>query len=216
MSVRIRYMGKPILEQVIARGRSLRSVVEKDLKPNKYVFELIGEELVRGFRGDNRASNIKFPPNGMKPTVTYASRYPYGIKQQKSPNGAPYRDLKKSTIALKKRDDRPDGLARSTTPEKALLDQHELVNGLTYRVYAHNDGVEAHFISAELADKSLRQERGGNFVSRAFSQNNKGGGESVEKRRIPYSAPIPHRGIQNQVRDTITRILKAWANKDGA
>jgi len=209
MSVRIRYIGKPILEQVIRKGRSLRSVVEKEYKPNRWVYELIGEEMVRGFAGDRRATHIKFPTSSGKPTVSRGDQYPYGIKQQKSPDGSPYRDLMDSTKALKKRDDRPDGLPRSSWPDQALRDQGFLANGMTYVVGVHGDRVWTQFLSGELAEKSLRQERGGNFVSKAFGHNKDGSA----KRRIPYSAPIPHRGIQNAVRDTIIRILRAWAKK---
>jgi hypothetical protein len=206
MPVRIRYINAPIMERVVQKGAGLAAEVQKEFKPNRKVMELIGEEIIAGFKGGQRLGAIKFGPRGGVTSKGHGSRYPYGIWQQKSPNGKPYEPLKESTIAVKKRDNRPSGLPPSRTPNTALVDMGALVDGLYYRVYSNNDGVAVEFKNSDLTALSLKHERGFTGYSTDFTKKD-GGGILVT---VP---PRPHRQIQREVKIKIRNILEAWRDR---
>jgi hypothetical protein len=198
MSVRIRFIGQPILEQVIRGKRTLRSAVESELKPSHRLMRLIGEEIIHGFQGKSQITNVKFGPRGGI-YYTRGTPYPYGIFRQKSPDGRPYKELSKVTVKIKKE-------SGSSFPTKALLDTGAMAHSLQERVYVGDNGVEVHFSSEADADKSLKMERGGNFISKSLA--NKRGG--MRKVFVPARS---HRPIQDAVRIKIQQILQRWAEK---
>ena len=197
------------MERAVREGKGLTAAVREEFRPNHTLLARIGEEIIAGFKGIAAMSSIKFGPRGGV-TLTKGAPYPNGIKQQRSPNGAPYIPLKDSTIKMKKRSDRPSGLPPSPTPNMALMDMGVLVDGLDYRVYSNNDGVEVFFKNSDLTALSLRHERGGNFQSSDFTRNHDGS-------NTPLTVTIParpHREVQAKVKTNITKMLKAWVRKN--
>jgi hypothetical protein len=164
----------------------------------------IGQQMVEGFKGGERATAMRVNPNG---TFTHSSaRYAFGILRGISPNGTPYKDLSKHTVAIKRRQgslyaDQPLRFRNYGNPMA-------LVNSLTYRIYANKDGVELVFKSQEMNERSMMQEEGRKQMpSPLFTKGNS------EKPVMVQLPARPHRDMQAQVADVVRRTLKAWADK---
>jgi hypothetical protein len=210
MGLKITVLGKPIFEATVRGRRGARSEVEDRLKPNRYVMEVIGEQLVRGFTGRlGKATNVSFKGRRMRPTVKIGSEYPFGIWKGKSPNGAPYVPLKDATINMKKRENRPSGKPASKTPEKPLIDMGDLASGVDYRITYGGRGVQLVFKDSDITEKSLKMERGGSFRSEDIVYKDSGLGRVI---KVPAR---PHRKVQNAVYRKVVEILDKWAEQSG-
>jgi hypothetical protein len=205
VTVKIRAYNKPILDEVTWGKRGdLRQALAKKLRPNINVMRFIGSQMVEGFKGGERATAMRVNPNG---TFTHSTaRYVFGILRGISPNGAPYKDLSKHTVAVKKRQgslyaDQPLRFRNYGNPMA-------LVNSLTYRIYANKNGVELVFKDQEMNERSMFHEEGRKSTpSPLFT---KGNSEKPVMVKVPAR---PHRDIQPQVADVVRRILLAWADK---
>ena len=207
MPVRIRYIGKPLLEQAVdistmkLKQGMLKKLLAKEIKPNRAIMNLIGEEVIRGFQGGSQVLLDTLRAN-KQGSISYSrgSSYPYGIKREKSPDGAKYADLSPVTIELKKR--------KGATYINAILrEMGHLVNGLAIRVYAKNDGVQIYFKDQKLNDKSWFHEEG---RERHISELTKGRSEVHQLVKIPAR---PHREIQPAVIQKIGGILRFWIQR---
>lgn len=169
---------------------------------------IIADEMIAGFKGGPSidAASIRI---GKKGGIYFskAGRYPFGIWQQRSPDGKPYERLKKVTIRVKRELQYPT----SPTPNLALLNQHELVHGLVPYINVGGNGLNVHFRSDALAKKSRKMEEGGSFRSRYPTAGGEdglkglGGIRQVVARR--------HRGIQPEVARKIRILLRKWLGR---
>jgi hypothetical protein len=205
VTIKIRAYNKPILDEVVWGKRGdFRKALTNKLKPNMNAMRFIGSQMVEGFKGGERATALKVNPNG---TFTHSSaRYAFGILRGISPNGAPYKDLSKHTVAIKKR--QGSGYAEQPLRFRNYGNPMALVNSLTYRIYANRNGVELVFKTQEMNERSILQEEGRKrMASPTFT---KGNSESPVMVELPAR---PHREMQPQVVDVVRRILLAWADK---
>lgn len=169
---------------------------------------IIADEMIAGFKGGPSidAHSVRIGKNGGI-YFSKAGRYPYGIWQQKQPDGKAYEPLKKVTIRVKRELQSPT----SPTPNLALLNQHDLVNGLTAHINVGGDGLNVHFRSDKLAEKSLKMERGGSFRSRYPTKGGEDGLKGLGG--IREVAARKHRGIQPEVRRKIRILLQKWLRR---
>lgn len=176
------------------------------MEPTPRLLQLIGSELIHGFKGGTRlvTTGLKFGPKGGIIAQPRGTPYPSGIWRQRQPNGLAYKPLSKVTIKQKRDDESP-------TPNMALMNTHELVNGLVPITHG-NKSVDIRFRSPELNRKSRKMEKGGWWISTVLASNPKDPDTSM--RRV-YTPPREHRDIQPAVKATIQRILKKWMRRFG-
>jgi hypothetical protein len=211
----VTYHNAPILEEVVGKKRPLSDVMRKFFRPSASVMNLIGQEMIAGYKGGPsiNVASLSFGPKGGIRNRSSAGRYSNGIWQQRSPDGTNYLPLKASTVKLKKRSNRPDGKEASRTPNMALLDQHILVNDLlTLRT---SNSVSVIYANPETDRISKFHEKGGTAFTglTKFSGKTKKG---KEKKRPPIPVtvlPRRHRGIQQEVAEKIRGILTKWFNR---
>lgn len=205
MSVRITYKNKPILESVIKGKRSLRSVVEEKYKPNKFLMEVIGDEIIAGFQGGRGMfmENVTFTKAG-KPIGKHGKQYPYGIRREKSPDGTPYEELSDITIKAKRKSG--SNFTTSILQEKGGTDQTSLINSLYAYITYSGKGVKVDMDSTN-NPISLRLETGGKMQSSDWKKKS-GGPIDI------YLPPRPHRDVQDMVVRQIKSLLNKWAKQD--
>lgn len=206
MKIRIRIQGTPLLEEVFTKKRPLRDVVKAKMEPRPTLLRLIGSELIHGFKGGARllTTGLKFGPNGRIVSQPRGSVYPAGIWRQTEPSGKGYKALSKITIREKRK-------AESPTPNMALMNTHELVNGLIMKTH-QTGSVDIRFRTPELNRRSHKMEKGGFWVSPVLSTNPRDPDASM--RRV-FTPPRKHRAIQPAVKATIQRILLKWMRRFG-
>ena len=207
MPVKVTYRGKPLLKGVIEGRRTLNQAINEEYAPNDSLMGAIGDEIIEGFKGGRGffMENIHFLGNG-RIVGQKGKQYPYGIRQEKSPDGEPYADLKEVTKQLKRKND--SHYVNSILQDKGGTDPNSLINSLEYRItYSPSKstdvsgGVQVYF--ARNNEKSVKLEEGGNFIS-----------EDLAHPTIRYVPPRPHRGVQGEVGIRIRALLRKWAAKN--
>lgn len=204
----------PILTELVGEKRPLSDVMRRHFYPNTSLMRFIAREMIAGFKGGPsvNVASLSFGPRGGVRQGARAGRYPNGIWQQRSPDGQHYVELADSTKKLKGRDNRPDGKPASATPNTALVDQREMVDGLTFSVTEST--CKVFYSNPEDNKKSLRQETGGSFDTGLTKSDGKYKNNKPKRTTIHVKIPArPHRGIQPLVAEKIRAIMVKWFNK---
>lgn len=199
MPVRVTYRNQPLLESVIRGKRSLRSVVDKRYKPNSNLMNVIGNEIIEGFKGGRGLfmEGIRFTESG-KVIGNSGKAYPYGIRREKSPDGTPYAEMSPVTLKLKR--EKGSHYTTSLLQDRGGSDESSLINSLNKTVTYSGSGIKVYFENNNEA--SSRLETGGNFIS---------GDLGNKSHFVPAR---PHRGVQDAVRKNIQSLLKKWMAKN--
>lgn len=215
---KIRVQGKPLVDQMVLGGKvPLRKALERRYRPSTQLLRAIGTEIVHGFQGAARLTSAHVDKKS-RLTVRKTGIYPYGILRKRSPTGAAYTELAKSTIALKKR--LGSGWAEHPLRERPLANTGALINQLRIRVYANRDGVDVRFRDAEMNKRSLMHEEGRlrhasvpNPADPDIWLEKKKGGEGTGKPQYSPLPARPHRGVQPAVGESIRKLLRAWVHR---
>jgi len=171
-------------------------------------------------------TSVKFGPRGGIKSISTGGSYPYGIRKNKSPNGAGYFKYKtgkyhsEATLRLRKLANEGDEEAASDAgmepgghvPDEFVLRYLDrLYDGLKYYI-SQAGNVWIRFENKELNARSNKLEKGGRFRSQALSSNSKKQGSGMRTVTLP---PRPHRGIQPAYRIVVNRIINAWVRQYG-
>ena len=150
--------------------------------------------------------SVKFSNTG-RLTGSGGKPYPYGIRQEKSPDGESYAPLKDVTKELKRR--KSSHYTTSILQDRGGTDPLSLINSLSYRITnfaGKTAGVSGGVLvsmDSKNNEQSLRLESGGNFISGDLKPN--------KPRFVPSRK---HREVQGMVREQIKSLLSKWMKKN--
>ena len=209
--VRITYRGQTLLKEIFEGKKTVRRVSQELAVPPPQVLDVIGEELERAFRGDNRLmlGSVRFSKTG-RISFSRSGSYSRGIKKRVSPDGSPYPKVEggqfHKTITLKMKQEVGSPHAAD---HYVLRDSDALMNDFTHRVTSH--GVQVGYLGRpDLNAKSLRLENGGRMQGDVTSKGKDG---SRTKRTFDLT-PRPHRDAQPEVLMVVRGIIKRWAERN--
>lgn len=215
MPVKITYLGNPLLAQMARGRRTLKSVVEDRYKPNRFLMETIGKEIIAGFQGGRglHMDGLHFTKDG-RPVGQPGKPYPYGIRREKDPSGRPYAELSEVTIKVKRAND--SHYTTSILQDRGGSDPESLINSLEYTVTyspSKTAGVSGgvRVFMARNNERSWKMERGsGDGFFWIPSGNFKKGETKLRKVKVPAR---PHRGVQPAVGIKIRSMLTKWVRR---